>query len=111
MAHTGNFIDINRLPIVYHPGETLEEKLQEMNMSATEFASSISIPEDKVIAVINGECSISADMAVAFESATKIPAHMWLSLQESYDNFIARKKRRRMQQSPTLYKRTSPAIG
>ena len=93
MAQTRPFFDPAKLPVVYHPGEILEEKLQEMGMGVKEFATRVSKPEKTIIAVIKGRSSITPDMAVAFEMVTKIPADMWLRHQKSYDEFIARKKR------------------
>ena len=93
MAQTKTFFDPAKLPVVYHPGETLDEKLHEMNMGVKEFATRVSKPEKTIIAVIKGRSSITPDMAVAFEMVTKIPANMWLRQQERYDEFIARKKR------------------
>lgn len=93
MAQTRPFFDPAKLPIVYHPGETLDEKLQEMGMGVKEFATRVSKPEKTIIAVLKGKSSITPDMAVAFEMVTKISAHMWLRHQKSYDEFIARKKR------------------
>ncbi len=93
MAQTRPFFDPAKLPVVYHPGETLDEKLQELGMGVKEFATRVSKPEKTIIAVLKGKSSITPDMAVAFEMVTKIPAHMWLRYQKSYDEFIARKKR------------------
>ena len=93
MAQTRTFFDPAKLPVVYHPGETLEEKLQEIGMGVKEFATRVSKPEKTIIAVLKGKSSITPDMAVAFEMVTKIPVNMWLRLQKSYDEFIARKKR------------------
>lgn len=89
---TRHFFDPSKLPAVYHPGETLSEKLQEMGMEVKEFAMKVSIPEDIIISVIRGHSSITPKMAETFEMATKIPAYMWLRHQKSYDDFIARKK-------------------
>ena len=93
MAQTRQFFDPAMLPVVYHPGDTLDEKLQEMKMGVKEFATRVSKPEKTIIAVLKGKSSITPDMAVAFEMVTKISADMWLRLQKSYDEFIARKKR------------------
>lgn len=93
MTQTRPFFDPAKLPIVYHPGETLDEKLQEMGMGVKEFATRVSKPEKTIIAVLKGRSSLTPDMAVAFEMVTKIPADMWLRLQKSYDEFIARKQR------------------
>jgi addiction module antidote protein HigA len=90
---TKSFFDPTKLPVVYHPGDILEEKLQEMGMGVKEFATRVSKPGKTVIAVLKGKSSITPDMAVAFELVTKIPASMWLRHQKSYDEFIARKKR------------------
>lgn len=96
MAQTRTYFDSAKLPVVYHPGETLDEKLQEMGMGIKEFATRVSKPEKTIIAVLKGKSSITPDMAVAFEMVTKIPADMWLRHQKSYDAFIARKKREKM---------------
>jgi len=79
-----------------HPGETLEEKLQEMGMGPKEFAIRTDKPEKTIIAVIKGDSAITPDMAIQFESVTRIPAHFWMNSQRSYDEFIAREKRKEM---------------
>lgn len=81
---------------ISHPGETLEEKLDEMNMEPKEFADATGLPEKTIIAIIKGESSITADMAVQFESVTKIPAHFWLNSQRVYDDHVVREKREEM---------------
>ena len=93
MVQTRHFFDTAKFPVVYHPGETLDEKLREMGMGVKEFATRVSKPEKSVIAVLKGKSSLTPDMAVAFEMVTKIPAAMWLRHQKRYDEFIARKKR------------------
>jgi len=77
-----------------HPGETLTEKLEEMEMGPKEFALRTGKPEKTIIAIMNGESSITPDMAVQFENTTKIPAHYWLNSQRNYDEYIAREKRK-----------------
>lgn len=79
---------------VPHPGETLEEKLEEMGMGPKEFALRTGKPEKTIIAVLKGESSITPDMAVQFENVTKIPAHFWMNHQRGYDEYIAREKRK-----------------
>ncbi len=93
---------------VSHPGETLEEKLEEMNMGPKEFAVRTAKPEKTIIAIIKGESSITADMAVQFESVTKIPAHFWLNNQRAYDEYVAREKREEMIAQSTEWARKFP---
>lgn len=79
---------------VPHPGETLSEKLEEMGMGPKEFALRTGKPEKTIIAVLKGESSITPDMAVQFESATRIPATFWMNHQRGYDEYLAREKRK-----------------
>jgi len=83
----------SKLIQVHHPGETLSEKLKEMGMSIKEFAVRVSKPEKTIFAVINGNSSITTEMAVSFETVTKIPASFWLRKQQMYDEYMVRKKR------------------
>ncbi|MEO7177197.1 MAG: HigA family addiction module antitoxin [Saprospiraceae bacterium] len=80
--------------VIFHPGETLEEKLYEMGMGPKEFAIRTGKPEKTISAVLKGDSAITPDMAVQFENVTKIPAHYWMNHQRSYDEFIAREKRK-----------------
>jgi HTH-type transcriptional regulator / antitoxin HigA len=79
---------------VTHPGVTLKAKLEELGMSQKEFAVRTGKPEQTVVKVINGESSLTPDMAVQFESVLGIPANFWLKRQQNYDEAVARAKRR-----------------
>ena len=74
----------------FHPGGTLREKLEEMEMSVKEFALRTSKPEKTIKAVLNGVSSLTPDMSIAFEQVTGIPARMWLNLQRNFDEYNAR---------------------
>jgi plasmid maintenance system antidote protein VapI len=63
-----------------------------MNMGPKEFAVRTGKPEKTIIAVLKGESSITPDMAVLFESVTRIPARFWMNKQRSYDEYLARKR-------------------
>lgn len=80
--------------IAFHPGETLAEKLEELNMGRNEFAIRTDKPEKTILAVIKGDSSITPDMAVRFEHVLKIPAHFWLKRQSEYDEYVIRERRR-----------------
>lgn len=95
---------------VSHPGETLDEKLEEMKMGPKEFAVRTAKPEKTIIAIIKGESSITADMAVQFESVTKIPAHFWLNNQRAYDEYVARKRREEMIEQSTEWAKQFPIL-
>jgi len=78
--------------IVFHPAETLREKLEEMGMGIKEFALRTGKPEKTIIAVLNEESSLTPEMAVLFENVTKIPASFWINKQARFNEFIARKR-------------------
>lgn len=78
--------------IVFHPAETLREKLEEMGMGIKEFALRTGKPEKTIIAVLNEESSLTPEMAVLFEKVTNIPANFWIKKQARYNEYIARKK-------------------
>lgn len=80
-------------PFAFHPGVFLAEKLEEMKMSNKEFALRTNKPEKTITAIIKGDSSITPDMAVVFETALGIPAHMWMRKQQRYDEFKARERK------------------
>ena len=86
-------LNASKLITIYHPGVTLLEKLKEMEMSIKEFALRVSKPDKTIFAIINGSSSITTEMAVSFESVTKIPASFWLKKQQLYDEYKVRKKK------------------
>jgi len=77
---------------VTHPGKTLEEKLEDLEMGPKEFALRSGKPEKTITAILKGDSSITADMAVLFEHVTKIPANYWMNHQRNYDEYISRVK-------------------
>lgn len=93
---------------VFHPGETLEEKLEEMNMGPKEFALRTGKPEKTITAILKGESAITPDMAVQFENVTKIPAHFWMNHQRSYDEFKAREKQKAVIEEATAWAKKFP---
>lgn len=77
------------------PGDTLNDKLEEMGMGPKEFAIRANKPEKTIIAILKGDSAIIADMAVQFEAVTGIPAPFWLNTQRNYDEYVARERRRK----------------
>jgi plasmid maintenance system antidote protein VapI len=57
--------------VVFHPGETLAEKLAELKMGPKEFAVRAGKPEKTIIAILKGDSSITPEMAILFESVLK----------------------------------------
>lgn len=80
------------LSVRTHPGRMLKEKIEEMEIPVEEFARRVFLPTQTVLAIISAECSITADMALAFEQTTGIPSSLWIKRQHAYDEYILAQK-------------------
>ena len=72
-----------------HPGEILNEELQELGVSPTEFARQIDVPPNRIGQIIAGKRSVTADTALRFGHWFGVEAQFWLNLQTQFDLIIA----------------------
>ncbi len=93
---------------VTHPGVTLGDKIQEMEMTVREFAVRTANPENTILNVLRGDCAITPDLAEAFETVTRIPAHFWMNRQRIYDESLARLKKVRQTEDTTIRRESFP---
>ena len=75
--------------IAFHPGQYVEELIKEYNVTQKEFAERLGISEIKVGKLVNGEESISNDIARKLAKITNISMITWLNIQSIYDVKIA----------------------
>lgn len=75
--------------IAFHPGQYVEELIEEYNVMQKEFAERLGISEMKLGKLVNGEESISNDIARKLAKITNISMITWLNLQSIYDVKIA----------------------
>ena len=75
--------------IAFHPGQYVEELIKEYNVTQKEFAEHLGISEMKLGKLVNGEESISNDIARKLAKITNISIITWLNLQNAYDVKIA----------------------
>ena len=71
--------------IAFHPGQYVEELIKEYNVTQKEFAERLGISEMKLGKLVNGEESISNDIAEKLTNITNISMKTWLNLQNAYD--------------------------
>ena len=71
--------------IAFHPGQYVEELIEEYNVTQKEFAERLGISEIKLGKLVNGEESISNDIARKLAKVTNISMITWLNLQSIYD--------------------------
>ena len=82
MNERGNTVDISE-PI--HPGEHLQEILEELGISQYRLAKTIGVPPIRINAIIKQRRSITADTALRIGRALGTTPEFWLNLQRMYD--------------------------
>jgi addiction module antidote protein HigA len=75
--------------IAFHPGQYVEELIEDYNVTQKEFAERLGISEMKLYKLVNGEESISNDIARKLANITNISMQTWFNLQNAYDVKIA----------------------
>ncbi|MCB9959072.1 MAG: HigA family addiction module antidote protein [Rhodospirillaceae bacterium] len=68
-----------------HPGEILEESLEESGISQTEFARQIGVPPNRISQIIAGKRSISGDTALRLAHWFGSTPQYWMNLQANFD--------------------------
>lgn len=91
----------NGLPPI-HPGELLEEILQDRGMSQAAFARAIGISPMRVSHVIRGQRPVTADLALRLGRAFGQSGQFWMNWQVDYDLKVAERK------AGTVLKRIRP---
>ncbi len=71
--------------LAIHPGEHIAEQLQELGMSAAEFARRIDVPTNRVTELMHGKRAVTADTAMRLARAFRTSARFWMNLQNIYD--------------------------
>ena len=76
-----------------HPGEVLKaEFLDEIGVSAYALAKALSVPANRVTAIVNGERAITAETALRLARFFGTTDCFWMNLQSNYDLAVARQK-------------------
>ena len=69
-----------------HPGEVLSLLyMSPLALSAQELAKQLAVPDTRIERLINGETSVSADMAMRLASFFGTTPEYWMNLQRSWD--------------------------
>ena len=72
-----------------HPGEHLAEALEELDMSAAEFARQIKVPTNRITSILNGTRAVTADTTLRLGHWFGTSAEFWLNLQKLYELRLA----------------------
>ncbi|MCV3211935.1 HigA family addiction module antitoxin [Plectonema radiosum NIES-515] len=74
------------------PGETLQEILEEREMSQTELAERTGRPKKTINEIINAKAAITPETALQLERVLGIPATFWNNRERQYQEALARKE-------------------
>ena len=86
-----------------HPGKHLAEELNELEMSAAEFARQLKVPTNRITEILNGRRTITGDTALRLAHFFGTSAEFWLNLQSLYEIRLAeRKSGKSIKALPTL---------
>ena len=79
-------------PDFIHPGEHLEEILDELGITQYRLANAIGVPQMRIHEIVNRRRPITADTALRLGRALGTSPESWLNLQRMYDLDVARAK-------------------
>ena len=78
--------------IVLAPGETLIERLEEIDMTTTELAARTGLSSEHVNQIIRGSAPITSETALRLEHATRTSARVWNNLEIAYRDYTLRRE-------------------
>ena len=68
-----------------HPGRLIKDDIEALGLSVAQAAEGLGVTRQQLYRVINGECGVSAEMAVRLERGIGSSAGAWLRMQMNYD--------------------------
>jgi len=74
------------------PGETLQEVLDERQMTQADLAERMGRPKKTVNEIVQGKAAITPETALQLERVLGVPAGFWNNLEQNYREHLARKE-------------------
>lgn len=75
-----------------HPGKFLADELEALNMTATELATALHVPPNRIYQILNGKRSLTADTALRLSQWLGTSAEIWVNLQKLYELRLAERE-------------------
>jgi HTH-type transcriptional regulator/antitoxin HigA len=76
--------------LLYHPGEHIQDLLDEKQMSQSHLALRLGMTPKAVNELIQGKTSLTPAMAQRLENVFRVPAHFWNNLALQYQEYLQR---------------------
>lgn len=87
--------------LAIHPGEYLEEVLEDIGMSQAELSNRVGRPTQAINEIIKGKKSITPTTAIELEDVLKVPAHIWIGLEAEYQMVKAKQEELKVMEEET----------
>lgn len=84
MDNWQNIID-DRLVRPIHPGEVIADILDDLNINTANFAEILGISNQTIQEIINGQRSVTVDIAIRLGKALGNGPRLWLNLQQKVE--------------------------
>lgn len=81
-----------RPAVVFPPGETLRDELEERGWTQAEFAEILGRPQSRINEILNGKRAITPDLARDLSAAFGTSPEFWLNLEAQYQLYRLREK-------------------
>ena len=81
----------DKLPPV-HPGEILNETLQDLGISMNRLAQEVHAPANRISSIVAGRRAITGETALRLARYLRTTPEYWLNMQTRYDLEVARDK-------------------
>lgn len=72
-----------------HPGEHLADLIEDYGLTANGLARALDVPHTRILAILEGKRSVTADTALRLACAFGVSAQFWLNAQASFDLEVA----------------------
>lgn len=76
--------------VFFHPGYYIKEIIDYEGYSIKEFAYKLNISEEDLIKILDGELSISRELANKLSLALGTSAEYWLNIQDTYSSSVGK---------------------
>ena len=68
-----------------HPGEVLQEQLDEIGLSASALSKALDVPVNRITLILRGQRSVTADTALRLARYFGTTPELWLNLQKTWE--------------------------
>ena len=72
----------------FHPGYYISEIIEELGVNQAEFAAMMGTTTETIILLVNGQCSLSNDLARKISAMLGSSVDVWLNLQKVFDEKV-----------------------